>query len=183
MSKIGRKPINVPENVQVEINHNILIKGPLGELSYKLPNNIKVERNEGSLLVTPKYINKETKSLHGLVRNLIYNMIEGVTNGYKKTLELSGIGFRANIVGEKLVLAVGFSHPVEIETPEGIKFSVVENKITISGISKELVGNTAAKIRNVRPPEPYKGKGIRYQGEIVKLKPGKAAKTGPGLGG
>ena len=183
MSRIGRKPVIIPENVQVEINHKIMIRGPLGEISFNLPGGVKVERNESSLIVAVRTESKETKSLHGLTRNLISNMIEGVTKGFKKTLELSGIGFRASLSGEKLILAVGFSHPVEIEPPEGIKFTITENKITIAGISKELVGKIAAEIRNVRPPDPYKGKGIRYEGEIVRLKPGKAAKAASGIAG
>jgi large subunit ribosomal protein L6 len=183
MSRIGRKPVIIPENVQVEINHKIIIKGPLGEISFKLPGGVKVERNESSLIVGVSTESKETKSLHGLTRNLISNMIEGVTKGFKKTLELSGIGFRASLSGEKLILSVGFSHPVEIEPPEGIKITVTENKITIEGISKELVGKIAAEIRNVRPPDPYKGKGIRYEGEVVRLKPGKSAKAAPGIAG
>jgi large subunit ribosomal protein L6 len=185
MSKIGRKPIILPENVQIEANHKIVVRGPLGELSRKIPPGVKIKLDGKRLLVLPNAESSETKeakSLHGLTRSLIANMIEGVTNGFKKTLELSGIGFRASLSGDRLVLAVGFSHPVEIEPPEGVTFAVSENKITVSGIDKELVGSAAAKIRNIRPPNPYKGKGIRYEGEVVRLKPGKAAKVGTGVG-
>jgi len=185
MSKIGRKPILLPENVQIEADHKIVIRGPLGELSRRLPEGTKIKIEDKKLLVLPKSEGadaKEAKSLHGLARSLIANMIEGVTTGFKKTLELSGIGFRASLSAERLVLAVGFSHPIEVEPPEGVSFSVSENKIIVSGIDKELVGSAAAKIRNIRPPNPYKGKGIRYEGEVVRLKPGKAAKVGTGIG-
>ncbi|OGY21909.1 MAG: 50S ribosomal protein L6 [Candidatus Woykebacteria bacterium GWB1_45_5] len=182
MSKIGRKPIFLPEDVRIETNHKIVVKGPLGELFVKLPGGIKVKMEDKKLLIVPRDETSETKSFHGLTRSLIANMIEGVTKGFKKTLELSGIGFRAHLSGGKLVLAVGFSHPVEIEAPEGVSFAVTENKITVSGVDKELVGQVTAQIRNIRPPDPYKGKGIRYEGEIVRLKPGKAAKVGTGVG-
>ena len=178
MSRIGKKPIIIPENVQVELNHKIIAKGPLGELTLKLPREIGLEKKENVLLVLRKSETKHAKSLHGLIRSLVANMIEGVTVGFKKTLELSGIGFRANLVGDKLVMTLGYSHPVEIEPPIGISFAVAGNKITVSGIDKELVGRIAAKIRSRRPPDAYKGKGIRYEGEVVRLKPGKAAKAG-----
>jgi large subunit ribosomal protein L6 len=181
MSKIGRKPITIPENVTVEINHKIVVRGPLGELTQKLPKAIKVEKKENILVVLAEKEDKQTKSFHGLMRSLIANMIEGVTTGFKKHLELIGIGYRANLSGEKLVLSIGFSHPVEIKPIEGVDFAVSENKITVSGINKELVGRIAAEIRTTRPPDAYKGKGIRYEGEVVKLKPGKAAKAGVGV--
>ncbi|OGY24189.1 MAG: 50S ribosomal protein L6 [Candidatus Woykebacteria bacterium RBG_13_40_15] len=180
MSRIGRKPISIPETVNVEINHKVLVKGPLGELNQKIPRGIKVEQNDNMLVVSAQKEDKQTKAFHGLIRKLIANMIEGVTVGFKKRLELIGIGYRANLSGDKLVLSLGFSHPVEIKPVEGIDFSVSDNKITVSGINKELVGRIAAEIRTTRPPDAYKGKGIRYEGEIVKLKPGKAAKTSVG---
>src|SRR4030042_786357 len=180
MSRIGRKPKSIPETVNVEINHKVLVKGPLGELNQKIPRGIKVEQNDNMLVVSAQKEDKQTKAFHGLIRKLIANMIEGVTVGFKKRLELIGIGYRANLSGDKLVLSLGFSHPVEIKPVEGIDFSVSDNKITVSGINKELVGRIAAEIRTTRPPDAYKGKGIRYEGEIVKLKPGKAAKTSVG---
>lgn len=180
MSKIGKKEIIVPTNVQVELGSKVLIKGPGGELNFKLPLRISVDQKENVLTVSRKDESKEAKSLHGLTRSLIANMVEGVTTGFKKTLELSGIGFRANLEGEKVVFSLGFSHPIELKPPEGIKFAVAGNKITVSGIDKELVGRIAAKIKSLRPPDAYKGKGIRYEGEVVRLKPGKAAKTGSG---
>ena len=180
MSRIGKKPINLPENVQAEINHKVVIKGPLGELAFQVPKEIKVEKKETKLVVSRREESKEAASLHGLTRSLIANMVEGVTIGFKKTLELSGIGFRASLSESKLVMLVGFSHPVEMEPPEGITLSVSGNKITVSGINKEVVGEIAAQIRAVRPPDVYKGKGIRYEGEIIRLKPGKAAKTSIG---
>ncbi|MDP2720889.1 MAG: 50S ribosomal protein L6 [bacterium] len=182
MSRIGKKPIIIPENVQLELNHKIITKGPLGDLSLKLPREIRLEKKENVLLVLRKSETKQAKSLHGLIRSLIANMVEGVTAGFKKTLELSGIGFRANLVGDKLVMTLGYSHLVEIEPPIGINFAVAGNKITVSGIDKELVGRIAAKIRSRRPPDAYKGKGIRYEGEKIRLKPGKAAKAGVATG-
>ena len=180
MSRVGNKEIKVPENVQIEIGKSVVVKGPLGELSLKLPPEILVEKKDGILLVVRKDDSKEAKSLHGLIRTLVANMIEGVINGFKKTLELSGIGFRVVLSDNKLVMHLGFSHPVEIEPLEGITFSVSGNKITVSGIDKELVGRTAAQIRRSRPPDAYKGKGVKYEGEVLRLEPGKAAKAGVG---
>lgn len=182
MSKIGRRPILLPENVQIETDHKLTVRGPLGELSLKLPRGVGVKLEDQKVFIAPKNESLEARSSHGLVRSLIANMIEGVTKGFKKTLELSGIGFRANLNGQKLVLAVGYSHPVEVEATQGVNFVVTENKITISGIDKEKVGRIAAQIRNARPPDPYKGKGIRYEGEVVRLKPGKTAKVSTGVG-
>ena len=180
MSKIGKKPINIPENVQVEIGQKVLVKGPLGELSFKFHHSIKIGQEENRILVTAKNEDRHTKAYHVLTRSLISNMIVGVSEGYKKSLELSGIDVKSNLTGYILILSIGYSHPVEITAPEGIKFEVSENKITISGIKKELVGKIAAEIRLKRPPDAYKGKGIRYVGEVVRLKPGKAAKTASG---
>lgn len=185
MSKIGKRPIKVPENVEVEIQEDKLrVKGPKGELYLKLHPQIKVEKREDHLLIKRGTESKQAKSLHGLFRNLINNLIIGVTEGYKKQLELIGLGFRASLAEEggkqKLVLSLGFSHPLEVSTPEGIFFSITKNIITIEGIDKQLVGETAAKIRALKPPEPYKGKGIRYVGEVVRRKPGKAVVKMPG---
>ena len=181
MSRIGNKEIIIPQDVQVELGSKVIVKGPKGELSLKIPSKIVVEKTDDTLKISRKDEDKESKALHGLIRSLLANMVVGVTDGYKKTLELSGIGFRANLTGEKLTMSVGFSHPVEIQPPEGVVFSVSGNKITVSGISKELVGRVAAQIRKVRPPDAYKGKGIKYEGEILRLKPGKAAKAGVGV--
>jgi len=183
MSKIGKKPITIPANVQIEIGPKVVVKGPLGELTLKIPSGIKVVQKENSLLVTPTNEERQTRAFHGLIRSLLANMVEGVANGFKKQLELTGIGYRVNLEGENLVLSVGYSHPVKINPLEGIKFSVAENKITVSGIDKELVGRVSAEIRAVRPPDAYKGKGVRYSGETVKLKAGKAAKAGAGATG
>ena len=180
MSRIGRKPITIPENVQVDLGQKIVVRGPLGELSYKIPPGIKVEKKDSSLLVSRMDDSKEVKSLHGLARSLIANNVEGVSLGFKKNLELRGIGFRASISGDKLLLSVGYSHPVEIEPLAGISFAVSGNKIMVKGIDKELVGRLASEIRATRPPDAYKGKGIRYEGETVRLKPGKSAKAGVG---
>ena len=182
MSRIGKKTIIIPESVQLELNHKVTIKGKLGELSLAVPKGINVKKVEGSLIVSRNSEDKSTRALHGLTRSLVANMIDGVTTGFKKTLELSGIGFRANLSGDKLILSLGFSHPLEIEPPEGVKFAVNENKIIISGVNKELVGRTAAEIRAKRPPDSYKGKGVRYEGERIRLKPGKAAKVGTAVG-
>lgn len=182
MSRIGKKPVIIPDGVQVEVNHKVTVRGKLGELSLALPKGIRVERGEGSLIVSRVDESRAARSLHGLTRSLIANMITGVSLGFKKTLELSGIGFRANLSGKTLVLSIGFSHPVEIEPPEGVNFAVADNKITVSGVDKELVGGVAAQIRSARPPDPYKGKGIRYEGERIRLRPGKAAKTSVGVG-
>lgn len=179
MSRIGNLPIQIPENVTLEVDGNkIIAKGPLGELNMELNSKIKVELEDGRMIVKRKKEDKMSKALHGLMRSLIANMVTGVEKGWEKKLELVGVGFRAALVDETLVLTVGYSHPVEVSAPEGIKFAVLDNtKITVSGISKGLVGETAAKIRKVRSPEPYQGKGIRYQGEYIKRKAGKAGKA------
>jgi len=177
MSRIGKKPVFIPDGVQVEIGQKILVKGPLGQLDFKIPMGVKVEEIDKKLVISARNEERQTKAFHGLTRSLIANMVEGVTAGFKKRLELAGIGFRVDLTGDKLILLVGYSHSVEIEQPEGIRFQVEDNKITVSGINKELVGKVAAEIRKVRPPDAYKGKGIRYEGEVVKLKPGKAAKA------
>jgi large subunit ribosomal protein L6 len=178
MSRIGRKPITVPSGVDINLNNNaITIKGPKGTLSRVLHADMKVTVESGVINVERPSDNKLHRSLHGTTRTVIQNMVSGVTEGFAKTLELVGVGYRANKTGEKVVLNVGYSHPVEFEPASGIEFDVpANNKIIIKGIDKELVGATAAKIRSVREPEPYKGKGIKYEGERIIRKEGKAGK-------
>ena len=178
MSRIGKKPIKIPEAVEVKIKDGkVNVKGPKGELNLVLRPEIKVETKEGQIFVTPQIETKQTKAFWGLTRALLQNMVKGVTESYEKKLEIEGVGYKANLEGQDLVLNVGFSHPVKIKAPDGIKFSVDKNTITVNGIDKGLVGQTAAKIKKVRPPEPYKGKGIRYAGEHIKRKVGKKAAT------
>ena len=178
MSRIGRKPVAIPAGVEVSLDGQTLtVKGPKGTLTKTFHNrmNIAVENNE--IVVTRPSDVKEDRSLHGLTRTLISNMVEGVTNGFKKELEINGVGYRASKQGKKLVLNLGYSHPVEMEDPEGIE-TVLEgqNKITVKGISKEKVGQYAAEIRDKRRPEPYKGKGIKYADEVIRRKVGKTGK-------
>lgn len=179
MSRIGFKPITIPSGVEVKIDENniIEVKGPKGTLKQNLnpAMDIKIERNE--IYVNRPTENKRHKSLHGLTRTLIANMIEGVTEGYSKTLEIEGTGYRAQKQGKKLILNLGYSHPIEMEDPEGIEVEVPQqNKIIVKGIEKQQVGNYAAVIRSKREPEPYKGKGIKYQGEFIRRKVGKTGK-------
>jgi len=180
MSRIGRKPIDIPEGVTVEVNSgSVVVTGPKGSLTVNFRPEIEVLVENKQVLAKRKKENKLAKSLHGLTRTLIANAVEGVTNGFSKSLEVVGTGYRASLEGETLVLAVGFSHLVKVSPPQGIKFEVEgNNKIKVSGIDKVLVGQIAAQIRKIRPPDPYKGKGIRYEGEEIKLKPGKAGKAG-----
>jgi large subunit ribosomal protein L6 len=177
MSRIGRKPITVPDAVTVEVSPgHVAVKGPKGELAQTLSSDMKVEQAEGLLTVERPTNRGEHRALHGLTRSLIANMVEGVTNGFEKRLEIQGVGYRANLQGRKLVLALGYSHPVELDAPEGIDFEVPQpTRVVVRGISKQAVGEVAAKIRKQRPPEPYKGKGIRYEGEYVQRKVGKRA--------
>lgn len=178
MSRVGRKPIEIPRGVLVEIKDNeILVKGEKGQLKKKIPSEIGVEIKEGKIFVFPKIESKKTKALWGLSRSLIANLIEGVTKGFEKKLEVVGLGYRAELKGKELVLYVGYANPIIVKAPEGINFSLDKNIITVSGIDKELVGQTAAMIRKVKEPDPYKGKGIRYLGEEIKLKPGKKVVT------
>lgn len=179
MSRIGFKPIDVPAGVEIKIEENNLVKvkGPKGELSEKIDVSMNIKMDGNVLTVERPTENKKHKSLHGLSRTLIANMIEGVVNGYEKKLEIVGVGYRAQKQGKKLVLNLGFSHPVEMEDPEGITVEVPnQTELVVKGISKQLVGNYAAKIRAWREPEPYKGKGIRYAGENVRRKEGKTGK-------
>jgi large subunit ribosomal protein L6 len=178
MSRIGRKPIQVPNGVNVNLDNNVItVKGPKGTLSRALHNDMKVSYESDVITVERPSDNKLHRSLHGTTRSVVANMVSGVTEGYIKNLDLVGVGYRASKSGEKLVLNVGYSHPVEIVPVNGIEFEVpAQNRIIVKGIDKEAVGETAAKIRAVRPPEPYKGKGIKYEGERILRKEGKAGK-------
>jgi large subunit ribosomal protein L6 len=177
MSRIGRKPVVVPEAVTVEIAPgNIAVKGPKGELTQTLSQEMTVTQEEGQVSVARPTDRGPHRALHGLTRSLIANMVEGVTEGFEKRLEIQGVGYRAALKGKNLELALGFSHPVSIEAPEGIEFEVPQpTEVIVRGIDKQLVGQVAADIRKRRPPEPYKGKGIRYKGEQVLRKVGKRA--------
>ncbi len=203
MSRIGKKPILIPEDVEVKIeDQKVIVKGPKGEFQREIRPEIKVEVKENKIFVFPQIEGKprtrtpqenkfptgqassvrgrKTKAFWGLTRALVFNMLKGVKEGYEKKLEIEGLGYRANLEGKDLVLYVGFTHPVKIIAPEGIKFSVEKKIIVVSGADKELVGQVAAKIRKARPPEPYKGKGIRYFGEVIRRKEGKKATTTTG---
>ncbi len=177
MSRIGRKPVAVPEAVSVEIGTGtIAVKGPKGELNQVFSQDMAVAQEDGTIVVSRPTDRGEHRALHGLTRSLIANMVEGVTDGFEKRLEIQGVGYRANLKGKNLELALGFSHPVSIAAPDGIEFEVPQpTEIIVRGIDKQLVGQTAADIRKRRPPEPYKGKGIRYKGEQVLRKVGKRA--------
>lgn len=176
MSKIGKQPIIVPSGVSIEIGGNkIVVKGSKGELTKTLPRNIEVKIEEGKVIVSRKSETKSAMSLHGTYRSLINNMVKGVAEGFSKQLELVGTGFRAEVTGSTITLTVGYSHPVKIEAPQGVTFKIEKSILTVDGIDKEIVGQVAANIRAVRPPEPYKGKGIKYVDEIIRRKPGKAA--------
>jgi large subunit ribosomal protein L6 len=180
MSRIGRLPITVPSGVDVTIDgRNVTVTGPKGSLSRALHPDMTVSREEGTIVVTRPTEQKTHKQLHGLTRTLVNNMVVGVTDGYRKGLEITGVGYRAALNGRKLTLNLGYSHPIEIDPPEGITFEV-ENptRLSVVGIDKELVGQIAAKVRSTRKPEPYKGKGVRYSGEYIRRKAGKAGKIG-----
>jgi large subunit ribosomal protein L6 len=180
MSRIGGKPITVPSGVTITIGNDntVTVKGPKGELSGNLSPKMLISQEDGTVIVARPNEERENKALHGLTRTLLNNMVVGVTDGYTKNLEIHGVGYRAQMSGKNLVLNVGFSHPVQMVPPEGITFAVEANtRVSVSGIDKQLVGEQAAKIRIVRPPEPYKGKGIRYAGEYVRRKAGKAGKA------
>ena len=177
MSRIGRKPIELPASVAVSIGPGrVTVNGPRGELQQQVPSRMKIEQQDGSIVVTRPSERGEDRALHGLTRTLIANMVEGVTNGFEKRLEIQGVGYRASLRGTALELNVGFSHPVVIDAPAGITFEVpAPTQIVVKGVDKQQVGQTAAEIRAVRKPEPYKGKGIRYEGEYVRRKVGKRA--------
>lgn len=178
MSRIGKRPISLPPKVTVSVTgQHVAVQGPKGQLSRTLPAEVVIEQEQTTLLVKRRDESRTARERHGLSRTLVSNMVEGVSQGFQRRLEIQGIGYRAQVQGRDLVLSMGFSHPVKIEAPEGIQFAVENNtNVIISGIDKEMVGNTAAKVRSVRPPEPYKGKGIRYAGEAVRRKVGKTGK-------
>jgi large subunit ribosomal protein L6 len=177
-SRIGKAPITVPAGVTIKIEGTFIhVKGPKGELSRTLRPEISLSLDGATLLVTPNSDTKTARSLHGLSRTLVSNMVDGVTKGFTKTLEINGVGYRAAVANGKLTMQMGYSHPVEIEAPAGITFTVPPGpkpSVVVEGIDKQLVGDMAAKVRAVRPPEPYKGKGIKYQGEVIRRKAGKS---------
>jgi large subunit ribosomal protein L6 len=177
VSRIGKQPIAVPAGVEITIEPELVkVRGPKGELQERVSRQIGVEQENGEVRVSRSTDRGEHRALHGLTRSLIANMVEGVTNGYEKRLEIQGVGYRAQLQGNKLVLALGYSHPVEVQAPAGIDFEVPQpTRVVVRGISKQAVGEVAAIIRKQRPPEPYKGKGIRYEGEHVARKVGKRA--------
>lgn len=178
MSRIGKLPVQVPAGVTVTITESnvVTVKGPKGTLTRTFDSAMNIAQEGNEIVVTRPNDLKRNRSLHGLTRTLISNMVEGVTNGFTKVLEINGVGYRAQKQGKKLVLSLGYSHPVEMEDPEGLTTTVEGNKITVSGISKEQVGQLAAEIRFKRPPEPYKGKGIKYVDEVIRRKEGKTGK-------
>ncbi|MBD2042381.1 50S ribosomal protein L6 [Microcoleus sp. FACHB-672] len=180
MSRIGKRPIPIPNKVTVAIEgQQVAVKGPKGELSRVLPAEVTVEEEDGTLHVKRRDESRPARQRHGLCRTLVSNMVDGVSQGFQKRLEIQGVGYRAQTQGRTLILNVGYSKPVEIQPPEGIQIAVENNtNVVVSGIDKEIVGNTAARIRAVRPPEVYKGKGIRYAGEVVRRKVGKAGGKG-----
>jgi large subunit ribosomal protein L6 len=177
MSRIGRQPIDVPAGVLVSVDPGrVTVSGPRGELRTVVPQRMQIEQGDGVITVSRPTERGEDRALHGLTRTLVANMVEGVTNGFEKRLEIQGVGYRAAMAGTNLELQVGYSHPVRVTPREGIEFEVpAPNQVIVRGIDKQLVGQTAAEIRKVRPPEPYKGKGIRYEGEYVRRKVGKRA--------
>jgi len=178
MSRIGKRPISIPGKVTVAIEgQHVGVKGPKGELARVLPAEVIVEQEGDTIVVKRRNESRPARQLHGLSRTLVANMVDGVSQGFQKRLEIQGVGYRAQVQGRNLILNVGYSKPVEIAPPDGIQVAVENNtNVIVSGIDKEVVGNTAAKIRDIRPPEPYKGKGIRYAGEVVRRKAGKAGK-------
>jgi large subunit ribosomal protein L6 len=177
MSRIGKKPIEIPDGVTVDVGNGVVsVKGPKGELSQAVSPAMRIEQSNGTLTVERPSDRGQHRSLHGLTRSLIANMVEGVTNGYEKRLQIQGVGYRARLQGKALELAVGYSHPISIPPPDGIEFDVPQpTEVVVRGIDKQLVGEIAAQVRKQRPPEPYKGKGIRYVGEHVRRKVGKRA--------
>ena len=178
MSRIGKAPIPVPDKVSVSLNGlNVTVKGPKGELSRTLPEGVLISQEGNSLVVSPANESRRSRERHGLCRTLVANMVEGVSQGYTRKLEIVGVGYRAAVQGKKLVVSAGYSHQVEMEPPAGVTFAVEGNTtVLVSGADKEVVGNEAAKVRAVRPPEPYKGKGIKYEGERILRKAGKTGK-------
>lgn len=178
MSRIGKLPVKIPAGVNIEISgKNVKITGPKGSLERVVPTQISVTQDAGEIKVAVKGQNDNSSALHGTIRAILQNMVTGVTQGWSKKLELVGTGYRAEVNGDTLSVAIGYSHPVKINAPKGISFRVEKSDITIDGIDREVVGQTAAKIRSFRPPEPYKGKGIKYKDEVIRRKAGKAAKA------
>lgn len=180
MSKIGKKTISVPEKIEIKLEGNFIsAKGPKGELKKQIPDNLEIKFINKNISILPRTNidseNKDVSAIWGLTRALVQNMINGVTDGFEKVLEFQGVGYKANIKGDELELVIGYSHPITIKARSGIEFKVNKNTIKVSGIDKELVGKVAAEIRSKRKPEPYKGSGIRYQGEVIKRKAGKKA--------
>lgn len=177
MSRIGKIPVEIPAGVEVNINgQDVSVKGPKGTLTMSVASPITAKIDGSTVVVSRPDDERESRSLHGLTRTLIANMVEGVTNGYSKVLEIQGTGYRVNQKGAGLEFQLGFSHPVNVEPPEGITFKVEGNRVTVEGTSKELVGEVASNLRKIRPPEPYKGKGVHYLGENIRRKVGKAGK-------
>lgn len=185
MSRIGKMPVVVPSGVKINIkDSSVYVEGPLGKLDQFVKPEVKVELKDGNVLVTRQNDSSYEKALHGLYQRLINNMVIGVTKGYEKNLEIQGVGFKAKVDGKNLILQLGFSHPIKHSIPEGIKIAVADNtKINVKGADKQLVGEVAAEIRRYYPPEPYKGKGVRYVGEYVRRKAGKAVAAKGGAGG
>ncbi len=186
MSRIGKKPISIPKGVEINVSEGnyVKVKGPKGALEQQLPEEVSIEQQNGVLTVSRPSDDQRLRALHGLTRSLLANMVTGVTDGYQRVLEISGVGFRASREGKNIILQVGFSHPIRVVPPEGITFEILDRKsanepqqVIIRGINKQTVGEEAAKLRNLRPPEPYKGYGIRYRGEKVRRKAGKTGKT------
>jgi len=177
MSRIGKRPIELPAGVNVSLSPGrVMVNGPLGELQQQVPQRMQIEQRDGEIVVTRPTERGEDRALHGLTRTLIANMVEGVTKGFEKRLEIQGVGYRAALKGTDLELSVGYSHTVTIKPRQGISFEVpVPTQVVVKGTDKQMVGQTAAEVRSVRPPEPYKGKGIRYEGEYVRRKVGKRA--------
>ncbi|MBD2422391.1 50S ribosomal protein L6 [Cyanobium sp. FACHB-13342] len=178
MSRIGKAPIPLPDKVSVSLNGlAVTVKGPKGELSRTLPDGVQISQDGNTLVVSPSSETRRSRERHGLCRTLVANMVEGVSQGYTRKLEIVGVGYRAAVQGKKLVVSAGYSHQVEMVPPEGVTFAVEGNTtVLVSGANKELVGNEAAKVRAIRPPEPYKGKGIKYEGERILRKAGKTGK-------
>ncbi len=178
MSRIGKTPVVIPEKVSIEIDgYSITVKGPKGELKRLMPQGVNFDKKEDKVLVTPSTTKRYSRQRHGLCRTLLANMVQGVSEGFTRKLEIVGVGSRAQVKGKNLVVSAGFSHPVEMIPPDGITYKVESNtNVIVSGIDKEVVGNEAAKIRSIRPPEPYKGKGIKYQNERIIKKAGKSGK-------